>query len=277
MQRKIGGFAEDLLQEPSICVLETKICCRESAIKIKNYIEHTKQVSLTKLTEEAIIEAAIDLLDLDSELDLWQTKHFRDYVGHAYADQIIRNYFKPKGPAHSTRLLDNIVIDECLRGWMLHSMNLFNKRFLHIGYQMLDFAKYPGQFSSLDLIELEKNYDCFGLILNSDISTGPGKHWVAIYGVFNQQRDQLDFEFFNSSGNPIYEEVVEFCSKFTGKIMVNLIRVNHKRLQRSKTECGVWSLLYIKNRLLNRSMHYFFKQNTNDDDIVKLRKYLFRA
>jgi Ulp1 family protease len=54
------------------------------------------------------------------------------------------------------------------------------------------------------------------------------------------------------------------------------LRAVPKQLQTSRTECGVWSIMYIKSRLEGHPPNWFYKNKTTDKDIENFRKYLFR-
>ena len=59
-----------------------------------------------------------------------------------------------------------------------------------------------GEVYAKDLLPGKKPLDMKGYIVNTDISTGPGEHWVVIYF----RRDQAIY--FNSYGRPPEEEYV---------------------------------------------------------------------
>lgn len=147
---------------------------------------------------------------------------------------IITNNMKQTGPRNK-EWLDNVDIDSYMR--MMKIMyespaNLHNKTrglFHPYEFNMIDFrtAKLNGKMSSLATTpphvifatECEKAadgevrlYDTFGCVLNSDVSTGGGQHWVSLF-VDLRDRDSWTVEFFNSVKEGCYPEITSFCAE----------------------------------------------------------------
>lgn len=285
--KKLGGHLDDLDKDPSECIFEKKICTSSNDIKIiKHFLIDEKQIEQLDLSDKEIIEKAKKYLNVDSEAGIWENHKFKHFAGINKSTHIVKNIFKPKGPANSTALLDNFNIDETLSQWSKHSKELFGKKYYHIPFQMIDFDKTGTELSRFSIMELlESEYDCFGVVLNTDISSGRGKHWFCLYGDLNHngtKEDPYTLEYFNSSGNPPMIQVDIFLKrtvydllKETGQYC-EIIRSAHKRLQYSQTECGVWSLMYIKSRLDGHPYDYFYKRKTSDAEITEMRKRIFR-
>ncbi len=153
---------------------------------------------------------------------------------------------------------------------------------------MIDFAKTRTELSKINLYKLiEDGYDCMGVVLNTDVSTGRGKHWFCLYCDLNHSGkpdDPITIEFFNSSGFEPRPEIIVWmestCHDMMSKydIYCKIINVaNGRQLQFSRTECGVWSLVYILSRLCNHEPEWIIKVKANDNDMIKYRKKLFRA
>jgi hypothetical protein len=132
---------------------------------------------------------------------------------------------------------------------------------------------------------MSDGYKCFGVVLNTDVSSGRGKHWFAIYGDLDHKgtdKDPIVLEYFNSSGNPPMREVANWLEAAKQDLLKNysieadsVVSAN-RRLQNSMTECGVWSLMYILSRLKGHEPNWYYKTRANDADMIELRSFLFR-
>ena len=89
-----------------------------------------------------------------------------------------------------------------------------------------------GEVCAKDLLPEKKPLDMKAYIVNTDISTDPGEHWVAIYF----RRDQVIY--FDSYGRPPEENMFYHLLKETlqdGSITKNVYRVHGTKY----VECGV--------------------------------------
>jgi hypothetical protein len=188
--------------------------------------------------------------------------------------------FLPRGPANSEALLNNVNIDSVLKQWALLYPN-----FEPFEFAMIDFAEYGHPINKINIKKLiENGIDCFGLVFNTDVMSGGGKHWITSFGDMRSDKSWT-VEFFNSSGNSPTFEIVDWMSKTVIK-MENVAQLNTKvsysqvsalTHQQSETECGVYSLYYIYSRLNKVPHKYFAKNVIKDADMYKFRKELFRV
>ena len=107
-----------------------------------------------------------------------------------------------------------------------------------------------GEVCAKDLLPEKKPLDMKAYIVNTDISTDPGEHWVAIYF----RRDQVIY--FNSYGRPPEEQyVLPFLERNSSRWIHN-----KECLQSPWSKvCGMWCI-YIIHQLnkgldLNTSIH----------------------
>jgi hypothetical protein len=279
----------------SECVLhihgENGVCAPPSIVKkIREYVVRSSgynAASVEKMTDDAVMEAAKTLLGVENESEVLDHKDIKGYVGNAAIHQTLQTFFKAIGPTDSTALLDNFNIDETLEKWSIHSEKLFKgNKFYHIPFQMIDFEKTGTELSKLDIQALmSKGYKSFGVVLNTDVSTGGGKHWFCLYGDLDHagtEKDPIVIEYFNSSGNSPMDSVANWLEGTEHELRksgveARIHRSVPRRLQESQTECGVWSLMYILSRLKGRPAEWFYNTKANDMDMIDVRKYLFRA
>lgn len=110
--------------------------------------------------------------------------------------------------------LDNFQIDNTLKQWELESGENMTMRFKAIPYQMIDFAKYDTELVHLDMNELhDQDYQSFGVVINTDVTTGRGKYWFCLYGDMSgvgSKDDPWYIEYFNPHGNLPMNEVIDW-------------------------------------------------------------------
>ena len=211
--------------------------------------------------------------------------------------------FKPPGPRNHTGLLSNVNIDSVLHQW---SQKEFND-FYPCPFSMADFNTNGDLFGAIDVSELRaKNppWRTFGCVHNTDTSRGPGTHWVAVF--VDMREWPWSVEYFNSSGRPPATAMVRwmertrmqlinrFCNSVHGlgkseKTSENT-RENHSEKavftvavtsvmhQQSQTECGPYSLYYIRRRLEGAPYTDFMtsKFRIPDAAMVEFRRHMFR-
>src|SRR5271170_22471 len=166
----ITGGAVPLNLAAGDCATPTAsgICVDEDIKLMQDFAKHFSIIDRkqTNIVPQVLIEKIKGYLEVDSELDIWEHHKFQKFVGRNYARKIIEERFKPPGPAHSTALLDNFNIDTILHQWTLQSVKLFDKKFYHIQFQMIDFIEENTELNRLNIKKLiEHGYKCFGVVL----------------------------------------------------------------------------------------------------------------
>lgn len=177
--------------------------------------------------------------------------------------------YKQKGPRSTTALLSNIDIDATLTAWT----RAF-PRFTFTPFAMIDFDKHGHPLASLDLVRVSKKHECWACVLNTDVQSGPGEHWVCLFADF--RGDTPIVEYFNSTGNPPPREVTAWLGTQQAKGVRTRI-ANRRAHQRYNTECGVYVLYYIRSRLEGQPVEYFTTHRVSDAEMVEFRKHLFAA
>lgn len=274
----------NLSEDP--CVLSNNgVCADDQGIKhMRKFLFSADRTAGS--AGDNIVEQIKNILNVTDEIEIWKSPEFRNIIGDSVCDDILKKQFKPVGPAHSTELLTNNHIDSSLAQWSKNSQELFRKKFYHIPYQMIDFNENQTELSNFDPAAVKREgYDCFGVVLNTDVLRGKGKHWFCIYGDLahsGTRDDPIQIEYFNSSGNPPRDAVSSWIENTTynllkyQKLYCKFVRSVPERLQHSNTECGMWSLLYIRSRLEDRAPNWFYKVKAKDKDMIAMRARLFR-
>jgi hypothetical protein len=125
--------------------------------------------------------------------------------------------------------------------------------------------------------QFKNTYKTAGCIINSDNYQGSGKHWMALF--VDTRSSPMTVEFFNSSGNYPVKQWSDWMHKtkddLAPKGKVKIVNVAGLQHQRSKTECGVYSLYYIWSRLNGISPEAFQKIKVDDELMFEFRQHLF--
>jgi len=237
----------------------------------------------------AVVEAAKKIAGKKSEKEAIIALAPR--IGREIVNRELALVHKVEGPTDS-KLLSNINIDDTLRQWMTAFPGFFAYNF-----NMLDYAKNSfssngvvNQPDTLATIAVEdlfdgsfdgKTHTRAACVINSDVYSGPGKHWMALFVERGSAGDvnTATCEFFNSSGNAPAPEWINWMEKTKNNleavgIKCEIVRVSTLRHQNSKSECGVYSLFYIWARLNGVSSGYFSKR-LPDQIMFEFRQHLF--
>lgn len=144
--------------------------------------------------------------------------------------------------------LSNIEIDNVLQQFEYNVKN-----FDYLGSVPIDFANFPNK--KINKLEIGKNLvngkTKIGMVFNTDPSTRGGQHWICAF----IDLESKEINFFDSYGsNGVYPEEI---GKLFKKIQVDsskndlelVIKKNTVRHQYKNSECGVYSIKFIADRL----------------------------
>jgi hypothetical protein len=204
---------------------------------------------------------------------------------------------KPDGPADTTALLSNFDIDAVLTEWK----KKFPK-FHPCSFSMIDFEQKGDELSTVNIADLlAEGAETFGVVINTDTYQGTGKHWMALFidlrdistisndGNSGNSGGNISIEFFNSTGDKEgriargekFPQIKAWIEKMAAQVRAagltprrQLVLYTHQKLQ---TECGVYSLYYIWNRLNGTTPAEISNNRIPDEDMHKFRKFLFRS
>ena len=263
-----------------------------------------------------VVKKAAKILDCETEACVVRHKALASYVvekhGKDEAVQLVkesRARLKTTGPRDSTDLLSNFNIDHVLRRWAVQYPKFYNCPF-----SMMDFEKVVYDFSLLNLADIyqgkivqrifspdpeynrkdleagkpvKRRSDCFACVLNTDVSSGKGKHWVCVFADMRQKANWT-IEYFNSSGNPPPKAVTRWMETQANNLRerfqnwsqpptVKTVVVTSVAHQKGDTECGLYTLYYIRARLEGHPASAFAEDKVPDSDMTEFRKHVFSS
>ena len=127
------------------------------------------------------------------------------------------------------------------------------------------------ELTKLDLIELKKKkINKIGIIYNLDKSSGNGTHWVALY--IDNKNDEINY--YDSYGTIPIKLIHNFIKNIAIKHNLKII-YNDKRHQYGNSECGVYSMNFILERLHGKTMYDISNMKIPDSHMNYLRKLLY--
>ena len=188
---------------------------------------------------------------------------------------------KAFGPIDDTWLSNYEIMDAFKRYEQLY------KDFMFLGSYPCDFDIISnGLFSNYDYLKkITKGVCKYGLVLNTDNHKGRGKHWIAIYYDFNYINQKYNDKkglicYFNSSGSKPEYDFKIYIDKIINRMKdINGIEpiylINKKIHQKSNSECGVYSSVFIIKMLEKEDPEYVMNHIIKDKYMMKFRQFLF--
>lgn len=239
--------------------------------------------------KKEIVEKMKEKTGCSSESCAVQNKHFEEFASPFVIKENLKN-FKTKGPANSTEWLSNFDIDDVLNEV---KKAYADEKFWNIPFQMRDFKKNAPDTNADDTTKNEnletfdivkkykEGYRCFGVVINTDYSTGKGVHWFCLF--VDMRTDNVTIEYFNSSGSEPLTEISAWMKKtkvllekeFPNKKVEDLV-VSKEEHQKDDHSCGVYSLYYVISRVSRIPYQYFENNLVKDSKMHKFRNFLFR-
>mgnify|MGYP006089249101 CR=1 FL=1 len=226
-------------------------------IDIKKYNKENKEKLVNKIKKK---------ITCDSKLDFCILKKNKNFLN------IIQRDFKPKGPIKNDEWLSSLDLINVME----HYENKYDD-FEFIGPYPIDFKYIYDEFFNLNMKKLMKSKKKLGIIFNTDISTGPGQHWISLF----LDLDNKTICYFDSAGQKPPKEIIDLlkelkkeCKKNNSKMS---IIINKTQFQFDNSSCGIWSLFHIISRLKGESCNFIYKSKKNNDKMMyKKRKEYFR-
>jgi hypothetical protein len=278
---KTTGLVKDTITECSLVSGRDGVrepCSSDEAVKIMRDILGSE--ARNGMSKREILELVKKKLSVKDERSVIMSSEFVQRAGRERAVRELKRNFKNRGPTDS-KLLSNFDIDDIMQQWAMTHPDFFAYNF-----NMRDWESHGDTLATIDVADLyREGYRTAACVINSDVYSGKGKHWMALF-MDTRNPEKWTVEFFNSSGNP---PVVEFCNwmirakhhlrdaaREAGlNPTIDIVRASTICHQKSKSECGVYSLYYIFARLNGIPWTYFGQHPISDAVMFEFRQHLF--
>jgi hypothetical protein len=259
---------------------DREVCSGPEIIeKLGEFVENDGVENVRKGGAKKVVKHAKEILGCDTESCVVKHPVFLSFARIPNLERLLSDNFKPDGPSETENLLSNFNIDDVLRQF---EKKYKHRRFLHIPFQMRDFEKVGTSLATTDLAKEFLTHDTFGVVFNTDWSTGNGIHWFCLFGEREKSTGNIVLEYFNSSGKTPLPEIQAWLHKtkhYLEKelgVDVKVIYNTGIRFQDDEHSCGVYSLCYIWMRLEGVQAKDIKKSEFNDELMLEARNALFR-
>jgi len=225
----------------------------------------------------------------------WTTQPFVNNLDDKTKNFVENLTFKPTRPLdpsgnHKGVWLSNFDIDYVMRQYE----HIYSD-FKFLGPYPIDWIKYNFYKFTPHVIKnlLAKKMNRIGIIFNTGTLESGGKHWVAMFLNFRDKVSlkegngelkvgKYTIEYFDSVGTKppaqietIIDQIHDACCA-PDKCMLAHKYVNQLAHQKGTSECGVYCLYFISERLKGRSYVDIQSQLTHDDVMEAYRSKFFR-
>lgn len=202
----------------------------------------------------------------------WLEQSFMSRLDNASREELENNTFRPKGPGGQFTWLDTFNIQD-----VMTQREKQYPDFIFLGAVPIDFDKLPSLgIHDLDFSKLEADKKTkIGIIFNTDVHTGRGEHWIALYA--DLVKGQCYF--FDSYGTKPAPEITDFMGRICEYISSKGIKPisDHGKTQHQKegSECGVYSIAFISRMLKDGSFEKIEATRVSDKEINLCRGVYF--
>ncbi len=184
----------------------------------------------------------------------------------------IRKSFAPPRPKGKYEWLNSIDIRD-----VMEQYEKTYPQFSFLGPVPIDFQDIGTEVGSLNLKNIKGYKSKIGIIFNTDPHDAPGEHWISMF----IDLDNNTICFFDSTGDEPPQEVAILMEKLIKQSknlgITSYLRpiINKTQHQFQDSECGVYCLYFILQRLQGKSCNDIFKSKIHDEKMNKNRKVIF--
>lgn len=205
----------------------------------------------------------------------WSEETFIRQMKKTAKEELEKYTFRPNGPEGKWEWLNTINIDK-----VMEQAEYNNKGFKFLGTVPIDFDKFERfGIKNLDFSELKNNGKTrLGIVFNLDEHDQSGSHWVSMYADIQKG----GIYFFDSYGTKpekriraLMRRIEIFCSNVLGIKNVE-VDYNNVRHQYGNSECGVYSINFIKRMLRGDSFRKICDSKISDEKVNQCRNVYFK-
>jgi len=290
----------------SICILDkkSKSCLPVPIIqKLQKDILHTEHNSTDKIIKELANKTDCPVTDNIQNTEICVlnklNKQIHDKDKKDDIKKTIITYFKPITKSYDkNHWLNNTEIDQ-----IQHQFQTLFNGYYYSNIHMIDLVMFNPVHSDLITYDIKCIKDInfvkeckkeeniltyngdlknFGIVCNTDMSSGGGIHWFSIFIDFSSD-SSYNIEYFNSSGYDIRNKsfkqyFINLADEITREVKkCNFVKVTDIQHQREDTaNCGSYALFYLWKRLNRTPYSYFSENKIKDEHMEEFRKFLYR-
>jgi hypothetical protein len=188
--------------------------------------------------------------------------------------QTIKKYvFKPLIHADRFKWLSTFDINLIMNQYMD-----FDPTFKFLGTFPSDIVQLYGAEKLKQDIEKCRNYKKIAIVFNLDTSKKIGSHWVCVYiNNSTAASSTPTCEYFDSLGQPPSFLINKYLLLWAESSFNLDFIVTSVPFQKQGSECGVYVIYYILNRILGYSIDEILNDSINDSNINYYRDIIFSS
>jgi len=265
----------------------------------KNIKDIEKKIVISNNKSKMVKQLEERLSDKCNNQTCWLRLDIIQQLEDKIKKDILENTFRPEGPEQKYTWLSTSDINDVVTQYQEKY-----KDFLFLGALPADFQeiKFLG-INDLDFADIEKEgKHKIGMVINLDVHTQGGSHWVALYtdlqkgqiyyfDSFAKKPSKRTKKFINKILKYLYKKnynkdininslIETIKSSNENKDLKNLkkfdIRYNNIQHQFNNSECGVYSINFIVRLVGGESFDEITQNITKDNEMNKCRTKYFR-
>tara|TARA_Y100000389_G_scaffold204259_1_gene255916 strand:- start:9073 stop:10095 length:1023 start_codon:yes stop_codon:yes gene_type:complete len=229
----------------------------------------------------------------DAEVEVWKNNLWNELKkrhGHGNEDKWIKIYddaFAPEVPLDWEKDKNTWLSEDDIYDVMRNHVKHFND-FHFLDPAPIDFDEKTKsgacKFSGLckyKYKDLADKYNNFGAIFNTDVHSGDGEHWIALFiklkegeisyfdsvGAKPPKEIKILIDRFEKEGNDYFKD-----NKINKTVKINVNKTKH---QLGNTECGVYCLAFLHHMLTDGNFNIFSEQRISDENMTQWRAFFF--
>lgn len=193
----------------------------------------------------------------------------------------IMNYtFAPNAPKTWKQNPNEWLSDEDIKNVMKQYQYAF-PYFQFIGPVPIDFeyrySKLSNNCVSQELCTFQlqnyinQNKTQIGIVFNTAPHTSNGEHWVCMFIDINKNT----IYYFDSVGDSPPYEIQQFVKKLKLQNSKFTFKYNTRSHQHGNTECGVYTLYFLTNRIIHPNFENEINKHTLSDDFIQQFRFIY--
>lgn len=212
----------------------------------------------------------VNIRSLMNRLSIQDVEYFRQHFRPHMPDEIVDDY---------TKWISNYDIEKVLEQHEKEKPEVY-----FYGAVPIDF-KQCSVSSDLCKIDLKKHLDNneykLAIVFNTDDSSGPGKHWNAMYvdlkgKNLNSQPGIYFFDSFAAQPMPQVKELIEKLKQQGSNLDIDfIVTVNDKKLQKNNFSCGFYSMHFLENMINEVPFKKYMSSGLSDKKMIEYRNHCY--
>ena len=271
---------------PSANTLERSYTCftvnelQTIASSINFFIKKNKPICIEKNSDKCVLLTKKDIISISNDkLKLWNDiKNRLDKIcplEKCWVNTNLLNNIKDKNIRHQLkyftikpkmRELGNYWLSTSDINYVMNQYSKLHDSFLFLGAQPSDFYRIVNvPFDKF------KKYNKIGIVFNHDTHSGSGSHWVSLL-IDNISQT---IEYYDSTGDSPVFGIKKFIKKLHHLYPKYKFIKNNNIHQQKDSECGVYSIYFLVQRLLGYSFESVVQNIIPDNQMNEYRNILF--